>query len=107
MARTSSPRRSRTRSAPSTSSAASSASSWSASPARWTPLTVQAEVLPEVYAFRDGQPDAFAQVERAFSDELRRAAGVGVALELRPQGEFERAQLKSRRVIDNRLFWRE
>ncbi len=76
-------------------------------PGQMDSLTVQAEVRPEVYALRDGQPDAFAQVERAFSDELRRAAGVGVNLELRPQGEFERAQLKSRRVIDNRRFWRE
>ena len=76
-------------------------------PGQMDSLTVQAEVRPEVYALRDGQPDAFAQVEHAFSDELRRAAGVGVNLELRPQGEFERAQLKSRRVIDNRRFWRE
>ena len=76
-------------------------------PGQMDSLTVQAEVRPEVYALRDGQPAAFAQVERAFSDELRRATGVGVNLELRPQGEFERAQLKSRRVIDNRRFWRE
>ena len=68
-------------------------------------LTVQAELLPEVYALRETDPQAFGHVERRFAEELRRATGVGVALELRPQGEFERAQLKSRRVIDKRQFW--
>ncbi len=62
-------------------------------------LTIQAEVYPEIYALKESQPDTFAQVERKFVEELRRAIGVGVALELRPQGEFDRAQLKSRRII--------
>ena len=70
-------------------------------------ITVQAELRPEVYALRETDPQAFGQVERRFAEELRRATGVGVALELRPQGEFERAQLKSRRIIDKRQYWRE
>ena len=39
---------------------------------------------------------------RRFANELRRAVGVGLSVELRPPGEFERTQFKARRIIDRR-----
>jgi phenylacetate-CoA ligase len=75
-------------------------------PGQMDKLTVQAEVLPKVYATREEDPAAFATVESKFGEELRRALGVSAAVELKPQGEFERTQLKSRRVIDKRKYWK-
>ena len=37
---------------------------------------------------------------------IRRGLGIGVVVELVPEGSFERTQFKSRRVIDNRGIWR-
>ena len=61
---------------------------------RMDSLNVQAEVGSDVS--RD------AQVEKRFAEELRRAVGVGLSVELKPAGEFERTQFKAHRIIDNR-----
>ena len=61
---------------------------------RMDSLTVQAEVA------RDASD--VDQVGERFSEELRRAVGVGLSVELKPEGEFERTQFKARRVIDKR-----
>ena len=71
---------------------------------RMDSLTVQAEVAPEVYRGKDEGSDAFKQTERRFADDLRRALGVGLTLELKPADEFERTQFKARRIIDNRRY---
>ena len=39
-----------------------------------------------------------------FADELRRAVGVGLSVELKPEGEFERTQFKAKRIIDKRTY---
>jgi phenylacetate-CoA ligase len=71
---------------------------------RMDSLTVQAEVAPEVYRGKQEGSEAFAQTERKFARELRRAVGVGLSVELKPEGEFERTQFKSRRIIDKRSY---
>ena len=63
-------------------------------PGRMDSLTVLAEVAPNVST----EPE----VEQRFAQELRRAVGVGLSVELRPPGEFERTQFKARRIIDRR-----
>ena len=63
-------------------------------PGRMDSLTVLAEVGPNVST----EPE----VEQRFAQELRRAVGVGLSVELRPPGEFERTQFKARRIIDRR-----
>jgi phenylacetate-CoA ligase len=65
-------------------------------------LTVQTEVNPEVYAAGEQGPSALAPLRQRIAAELRRAVGVGIAVELKPAGEFERTQFKARRVIDLR-----
>ena len=67
-------------------------------------LTVQVEVVPGVYRGKQEGSEAFAQAERRFAEELRRAVGVGLTVELKPAGEFERMQFKARRIIDKRCY---
>ena len=71
---------------------------------RMDSLTVQAEVVPGVYRGKQEGSEAFAQAERRFAEELRRAVGVGLSVELKPAGEFERTQFKARRIIDKRSY---
>ena len=71
---------------------------------RMDSLTVQAEVAPEVYRGKQEGSGAFAQTERKFARELRRAVGVSLSVELKPEGEFERTQFKARRIIDKRSY---
>ena len=66
-------------------------------------LTVQTEVLASEFAGREFDPHSLEPVREEFSAALRRAIGVGVAVELHPEGEFERTQFKARRIIDRRL----
>ena len=65
-------------------------------------LTVQTEVGAEVYAGREYHPAALDPLRDEIASALRRAIGVGVAVELKPAGEFERTQFKARRIIDLR-----
>ncbi|MCH7843215.1 MAG: hypothetical protein IID01_10675 [Chloroflexi bacterium] len=71
-------------------------------PGQMDRLTVQAEVLASAFASREFDPAALEPVRERFTAELRRAIGVSVTVELKPQGEFERTQFKARRVIDLR-----
>ena len=65
-------------------------------------LTVQAEVLAGRFAAQESDPAALEPVREEIAAALRRAIGVGVAVELKPEGEFERTQFKARRIIDRR-----
>ena len=66
-------------------------------------LTVQTEVDAAVWAAAgESGPEALDALRRRVADTLRRALGVSVSVELRPEGEFERTQFKARRVIDRR-----
>ena len=67
-------------------------------------LTVQTEVAAEAYVGREYNPSVLEPLRQQIATELRRAIGVGVAVELRPAGEFERTQFKARRVIDLRNY---
>ena len=62
-------------------------------------LTVLAEIKQEA----SRQSESLSQRIR---EDLRRALGVSVQVELKPEGTFERSQLKSSRVIDKRGIWR-
>ncbi len=62
-------------------------------------LTVQAEIKQEA----SPQSESLSQRIR---EDLRRALGVSVQVELKPEGTFERSQLKSSRIIDKRGIWR-
>ncbi len=65
-------------------------------------LTVQTEVDAGSYLTIERDPGALEPLRERIAAELRRAIGVGVAVELKPAGEFERTQFKARRVIDRR-----
>ena len=65
-------------------------------------LTVQTEVLTSEFAAMEFDPQALEPVREEIAAALRRAIGVGVAVELKPAGEFERTQFKARRIIDLR-----
>ena len=65
-------------------------------------LTVQTEVLADIFTKRESDAGALEQVRDDITGALRRALGVGVAVELKPAGEFERTQFKARRIIDRR-----
>ena len=69
-------------------------------------LTVQSEVRGEVYAVLGESADGMEDLHRRVLDELRRALGVSVSVELKPEGTFERTQSKAQRIIDNRGIWR-
>ena len=66
-------------------------------------LTVQMEVDAGPYVAMEHDPGALEPLQERIAAELRRAIGVGVAVELKPAGEFERTQFKARRVIDRRV----
>ena len=65
-------------------------------------LTVQTEVRAGEFARHEFDPAALEPLRERIAAELRRAVGVGVAVELKPAGEFERTQFKARRIIDRR-----
>ncbi len=66
-------------------------------------LTVQTEVSAGLWASAgEGGPEGLEALRDRVRDTLRRALGVGVSVELRPEGEFERTQFKARRVVDLR-----
>ena len=69
-------------------------------------LTVQSEVRGEVYAVLGESADGMEDLHRRVLDELRRALGVSVSVELKPEATFERTQSKAQRIIDNRGIWR-
>ncbi len=71
---------------------------------RMDSLTVQVEVVSEVYPGKSNGSEDSTLAERRFADELRRAIGVGLKVELKPEGEFERTQFKARRIIDKRSY---
>lgn len=62
-------------------------------------LTVQVEIKQE-------ESRQFESLGQRIREDLRRALGVSVQVELKPEGTFERTQLKSSRVIDKRGIWR-
>ena len=65
-------------------------------------LTVQTEVLTEEFTAGELRSDVRERLREKINTALRRALGIGVAVELKPAGEFERTQFKARRVIDLR-----
>ena len=67
-------------------------------------LTVQTEVLTDTYILGESNPAALERVREDITAALRRALGVGVAVELKPPGSFERTQFKARRIIDHRTI---
>ena len=60
------------------------------------------EVLTTDFAGSQFDPNVLEPIREKIASALRRAIGVGVAVELRPAGEFERTQFKARRIIDLR-----
>ncbi len=71
-------------------------------PGQMDRLTIQTEVEASSYASREHDPAALEPLREQIAGEIRRAIGVGVAVELKPPGEFERTQFKARRIIDLR-----
>ena len=71
-------------------------------PGQMDRLTVQTEVVSETYMDREYNPSSLEPLRQQIAAELRRAIGVGVAVELKPAGEFERTQFKARRIVDLR-----
>ena len=71
-------------------------------PGQMDRLTVQTEVTAETYASGEYDQAALEKLRQRIAAELRRAIGVGVAVELKPAGEFERTEFKARRIIDLR-----
>lgn len=71
-------------------------------PGQMDRLTVQTEVESDSFANREHDPAALEPLREQIAAEIRRAIGVGVAVELKPAGEFERTQFKARRIIDLR-----
>ena len=65
-------------------------------------LTVQTEVKAHIYAAAEYGAPALDALKEKVAGRLRQALGVGVAVELKPAGEFERTQFKARRIIDLR-----
>ena len=72
-------------------------------PGQLDQLTVQTEVQTGAYVLQESDPAALDRVREDITTALRRALGVGVAVELKPPGEFERTQFKARRIIDRRI----
>ena len=71
-------------------------------PGQMDRLTIQTEVDESFYVGREHDPAALEVLREKIAGEIRRAIGVGVAVELKPPGEFERTQFKARRIIDLR-----
>ena len=65
-------------------------------------LTVQTEVAPDRFVGQEFDSEAMEPLREQIADALRRAIGVGLTVQLKPAGEFERTQFKARRVIDRR-----
>ncbi len=65
-------------------------------------LTVQTEVTAEAFTAGELDPSVQEALRERIAGELRRALGVGVAVELKPAGEFDRTQFKARRTLDLR-----
>ena len=65
-------------------------------------LTVQTEVTAGVYSKAEYDASAMTALREKIAGRLRQALGIGVAVELKPAGEFERTQFKARRTIDLR-----
>ena len=59
-------------------------------------LTVHTEVNSDAYISMECGSEALEPLRQQISSELRRAIGVGVSVELKPPGEFERTQFKAR-----------
>jgi len=72
-------------------------------PGQMDRLIVQTEVIAEIYANREHDPATLEPLREQIASEIRRAVGVGVAVELKAPGEFERTQFKARRIIDLRV----
>lgn len=72
-------------------------------PGQMDRLTVQTEINERSYALREHDAGALEPLREKIAGEIRRAIGVGVAVELKPPGEFERTQFKARRIIDLRV----
>jgi len=62
-------------------------------------LTVQLEIKQEASPQSEG-------LSQKIREDLRRALGVSVQVELKPEGTFERSQLKSSRILDKRGIWK-
>ena len=69
-------------------------------------LTVLTEVKEDVYSTLGERLEEMESLRRKVVDDLRRALGVSVSVELKPEGTFERTQFKARRITDNRGIWR-
>jgi len=67
-------------------------------------LTVQTEIKLDIYIEAEPGPASLERLRERIAADLRRALGVGVGVELKPAGEFERTQFKARRVIDRRIL---
>jgi phenylacetate-CoA ligase len=67
-------------------------------------LTVQTEIRTDVYNSAEHDLASLARLRERIAEDLRRALGVGVGVELKPAGEFERTQFKARRIIDRRIL---
>jgi phenylacetate-CoA ligase len=65
-------------------------------------LTVQAEVKADIFAAAEYGATALDELKEKIAGRLRQALGVGVAVEIKPAGEFDRTQFKARRIIDLR-----
>ncbi len=65
-------------------------------------LTVQAEVTADIYSTAEYDTSTMTALTEKMAGRLRQALGIGVAVELKPVGEFERTQFKARRTIDLR-----
>ena len=71
-------------------------------PGQMDNLTVQAEVRADAYTSQEFDALTLETIREIFTTELRRAIGVSVVVQLKPEGEFERTQFKARRIIDLR-----
>ena len=69
-------------------------------------LKAEVEIVQEVYDACERDSQESAGVRHRIEQELRRALGVSVQVGLKPEGRFERTQLKSSRVIDQRGIWK-
>ncbi len=69
-------------------------------------LSVQVEIEEETYGRLSMDSEEMDRERESVAAGIRRGLGIGVVVELVPEGSFERTQFKSRRVIDNRGIWR-
>ena len=69
-------------------------------------LTVRVEIEEETYGRLSADSEEMNREREIVAAGIRRGLGIGVVVELVPEGSFERTQFKARRVIDNRGIWR-